>query len=668
MANAFSLRNKLAWLAHPVCIGVAAAFVGWLIMQSAYWRHLEHKVFDWLVVRSAPNQVALPITIVGIDENTFEALKTPWPLPRRYHARLLDNLRSAGVAVVAFDIVFADAADPKDDRPFATAIERFGHVVLASDLTFREDLSMRQWYRVDPHVPFLKAGALQGYTSLQVDDDAVLRRVPTVQDAFWRAVVYKFDQARPGVVTSLEVAEDMRIRYLGGPHTFTYIPYHHLLEPEKFLPAGWKEFLKDNIVLVGRKLSVIGDVGAAQGEMYQTPFFFRTREFMPRVEAQANLVANMVTREVLHEAPPGWPLGAWCSAVFIGIAFMRKWHPMKSGIVLALLIAALAALEYGMFRYQAIWLPTVGAVMTVALIYVAQGAVAFVFEQRKRREVRDAFSRYVSPELVDQVIANPGLLKLGGDRRQLTIAFSDLAGFTTISEQMDPEKVSAIVNRHLSEMTETVLEYHGTVDKFLGDGVMAFWGAPLPDEKQSDNAVHAAIEMQKRMARMSAEVEKETGAKLAMRIGVNRGECIVGNMGGDKRFDYTAVGDSVNLASRIEGVNKVYGTEILVSAAVVGAISNGTRFREVDTVRVKGKNVGITVFTPCEDEELIGLSAEALAAWRAGKFDAAEALWQRILAAHPGDAVTKVFLEKLALFRAEGVPPDFDGINTLDSK
>jgi adenylate cyclase len=402
--------------------------------------------------------------------------------------------------------------------------------------------------------------------------------------------------------------------------------------------------------------------------MYQTPFFFRTREFMPRVEAHANLVANMVTRDMLLEAPANWPLGAWCSAVFIGIAFMRKWHPLRSGVVLGLLAGALAALEYGMFRYQGTWLPVAGAVMTVALIYVAQGAVAFFSEQRKRREVRDAFSRYVSPELVDQVIANPGLLKLGGDRRQLTIAFSDLAGFTTISEQLDAEKVSAIVNRHLSDMTDTILEHHGTVDKFLGDGIMAFWGAPLPDEKQSENAVHAAIEMQKRMGEMSAQIEKETGARLAMRIGVNRGECIVGNMGGNKRFDYTAVGDSVNLASRIEGVNKVYGTEILVSGAVVEAISNGVHFREVDTVRVKGKHIGITVFTPCEDRDLIELSAEALAAYRAGKFDAAEALWKKILAGRPNDEVAKVFLERLAEFRTQGVPGGWDGIATLDSK
>jgi adenylate cyclase len=655
-------------LRHPLWIGVAAALIGWLITQTAFWRHAELKLFDALVVRTAPGQVQLPITIIGIDEGTFEALKTEWPLPRRHHARLLDNLREAGVAMVGFDIVFADPSTPEDDRQLAAAIKRFGHVVLASDLTFRESSAMRQWFRVDPLPAFLEAGAQQGYSSLEVDEDAVLRKVPAVQDSFWRAVLYKFDQARPGIVTSLDVSDDMRIRWLGGAQTFTYVPYHHVLNPEGNLPDQWKEFFRDNIVLVGRKVSVIGDVGAAQGESYQTPFYSRTREFMPRVEAHGNLIANMATRGVLREAPPSWALGAWCSSVFIALAFMRRWRPIKSGVVLVLLISALAALEIGLFVYQATWVPASGAAMTVTLIYLAQGAVAFAAEQRQRREIKNAFSMYVSPALVDEVIAHPERLKLGGERRHMTILFSDLAGFTTISEQLDPEKVSGIVNRHLSEMTDTILGTSGTVEKFLGDGIMAFWGAPVPDEKQHDNAVRAAIEMQRKMRELSADIERDTGAVLKMRIGVNCGDCIVGNMGGNNRFDYTAVGDAVNLASRLEGVNKVYNTDILVSAGVVKEVTNGVHFREVDTVRVKGKNVGITVLTPCEDGELVARSAEALAMYRESRFDAAEAAWKRMLESWPADPVAKVFLERLAAFRDDGLPENWDGIWTLDTK
>jgi adenylate cyclase len=668
MALARPIRDYLSKLVNPVAVSLAAALLGWLVIQTSLWRHVELKVFDFLVVRSAPNQVALPITIIGIDEATFSELKTSWPLPRRHHARLLDNLREAGVAVVGFDITFPDEGSRQEDDVLMTAIQRFRRVVLASDLSFREDAAVRQWYRVDPHPLLLLAGAQQGYASLQVDGDAVLRRVPTVHDAFWRAVVHEFDKVHSGVAALMDASEDLRIRYAGGPHTFTYVPYHHVLDPDKHLPAHWRDFFKDNIVLVGRNLNVIGDVGAAQAEMYQTPFFYKTREFMPRVEVHANLVANMVAGEVLREAPEDWATGAWVAAVLAGMLFMRKWHPLRNGIVLAASTGLLGALEYGAFVRMQLWVPAAGAILTGALIYLSQGVVAFIVEQRQRRELRNAFSMYVSPTVVDEVIAHPERLKLGGERREITILFTDLAGFTTISEGLEPEQVASVINRHLSGMTDTILEHSGTVDKFIGDGIMAFWGAPIENARQSEDAVLAAIAMQKKMDVMGAEILEETGAQLKMRVGINRGTCIVGNMGGSNRFDYTAMGDAINLASRLEGVNKVYGTNILASEAVVSAIHNHIRFREVDAVRVKGKNVGITVYTPCEEEALIAMHAEALAAYRAGDFGAAERSLRRLLETYRGDPVATVFLQRIAKFRKEGWPAPWDGIATLDEK
>lgn len=668
MARRLTLRGSLARLVNPVWVVLGAALIGWGLSQAPLWRQVEVRLFDFLVVRSAPNQVALPITIVGIDEATFSALKTSWPLPRRHHAKLLDNLREAGVAVVAFDMTFSEPADAQDDGPFLAAIQRFRHVVLASDLSFREDAAVRQWFRVDPHPTFVLAGAAQGYTSLQVDADAVLRRVPTVSDAFWRAVLYEFDKTHPGATALPDASEDMRIRYLGGPHTFTYVPYHQLLDPDKHLPPGWRDFLKDNIVLVGRNLNVMQDVGAAQAEMYQTPFFSKTREFMPRVEAHANLIANMVTGEVLREAPETWALGAWAGSVLLGFAFMRRWHPLRSGIVAAVLVAVLAAIEYLIFDHWQLLFPAAGSMMTVGLIYGSQGAVAFIAEQRQRREIRNAFSMYVSPTVVDEVIAHPERLKLGGERRELTVLFSDLAGFTTIAERLEPEQVASIVNRHLSEMTETILAHSGTVDKFIGDGIMAFWGAPIADSRQSEHAVLAAIDMQKKMEVMRADIFAELGVELKMRVGINRGECIVGNMGGNARFDYTAMGDTINLASRLEGVNKAYGTKILASQGVIAATDSQIRFREVDTVRVKGKHVGITVYTPCDDETLIAMSMEALAAYRAGQFEAAAAGWRRVLESYPGEPVAVAFLARIETYRTAGGPADWDGITTLEEK
>ena len=668
MAGALDIRGKLAWFFKPVWVVFGSALLGLAITQTPLWRYVEYKLFDAMVVQSAPNQVSLPITIVGIDDATLEALKTTWPLPRRFHAQLLDRLREAGVAVVGFDTMFTDLTQPKDDEAFAAAIQRFPQVVLASDLAFRESASMRQWFRVDPNPLFLLAGATPGYTSMEVDHDAVLRHVPTVQDSFWRALVSRFNEAQPGVAQNLAATDDMLIRYLGGPHTFTYVPYHHILDPEGNLPPDWQDFFKDNIVLVGRKLNVIGEVGASQGEVYQTPFYHRTREFMPRVEAHANLVANMVSGDVLREAPTSWPIGAWFSAVFIAFAFMRRWHPWRSGIVLWLLVAALAALEYGVFIELGIWIPAAGAAMTVALIYLSQGSVSFIAEQRQRGAIKNAFSMYVSPALVEQVIANPEKLKLGGERRQVTILFSDLAGFTTISEQFAPEKVAGLINVHLSAMTEVILAHSGTVEKFVGDGIMAMWGAPVDDARQAENAVKAAIEMQQRWEALRPQIMAEVGTFPRMRVGINCGSCILGNMGGNNRFDYTAVGDAVNLASRIEGVNKVYGTPTLASGDVVDAVAGAIRFREVDTVAVKGKVTGIRMLTPCDDETLIAMSDEALAAWREGRFEVARTAWERLLKSYPNDPVAKVFLERLEKLGTGGAPEGWDGVTKLDEK
>ena len=668
MAGGFVRRASLTWLLNPVWTVLAAALVGLGAQQTPAWRYVELKIFDWLVVRSAPRRVDLPITIVGIDEATFGALKASWPLPRHYHAKLLDNLALAGAAVVGFDIGFPGLTAPGEDEPFVAAIQRFDHVVLASEFAFREDAAVRQWSRVDPNPMFILAGAMQGYAALEVDADAVVRRVPVVADAFWRSVLHEFEKDHPGVVETMDASRDMRIRYFGGPHTFTYVPYHHLLEPARHLPAGWQEFFRDNIVLVGRNVNVIQEVGSSQAEMYQTPFFMTTREFMPRVEVQANVIANMVAGNALRQAPLSWSLGAWLAAALAGVLFMRGWHPLRSGLLLAALGSVFAATEFILFERLGVWLPAAGAGLTIVLIYGSQGALAFIAEQRQRRQIRNAFSMYVSPVVVDQMIAHPERLKLGGERRELTILFTDLAGFTTIAEGLEPEQVASLVNRHLSDMTDVVLKQEGTVDKFTGDGVMAFWGAPLSDERQSERAVGAALEMHARTLRLAEEIRSETGANLKVRVGIHRGPCVVGNMGGSNRFNYSLVGDAANLASRLEGVNKVYGTTILLSATVAEAIGPDIGLREVDTVRVKGKRQGITVFTPCSDKRLAEMSARALTAYRRGEFAAAELAWKDLLTEFPDDSIALLFRSRCSEMKLRSDVSGWDGVTTLDEK
>lgn len=670
MADRFSLpgmltkvqRSGLPWA------GIIAAVISLLISFTSLWQNIELKLFDQLIVATAPNSVNLPITIVGIDEPSFAKIKQQWPWPRSLHGRLLDNLREAGVAVVGFDVVFSESTSPAEDGAFAKAIQRHGNVVLAADMVYDETGNVRQWLRVEPLGLFGEAGAVTGFASVQIDPDGVQRQAPANQDAFWIRVLSLLDKRSPGIVAQLNATSGTRIRYLGGSHTFTYIPYYQLLEPDKYLSPNWKDYLKDNIVIVGRDLKTTTEVRSAQSDMFQTPFFWKNHQLMPGSEIQANLVANMVNGEALQVVHREWSLLLWFITATLSIALMRRWKPLHSGMVALILIGSIGAVDYILFIWPLVWLPAAGAILTVLLIYLAQGGMAYFFEQRQRRQIKHAFSKYVAPAIVEEVLAQPEKLKLGGGRRELTLLFTDLAGFTSISEAMEAEQVAAILNRHLSEMTEIVLRHHGTVDKFIGDAVMAFWGAPVLDPDQCLHAINAAIEMQEKIAAMRQEIMAAGGQELYMRIGIHRGECIVGNMGGDNRFDYTAIGDAVNLASRLEGVNKFYGTGILASEPVVKAVAGQISFRQVDIVRVKGKQLGIGIFTPCENVRLTQLTESAFAAYRDGKWELATEHWNAVLENFANDTVAQVFQNRLLRFRKSGWPETWDGISTLETK
>jgi adenylate cyclase len=658
------------WLgaARPWPIALAA-LVGLLLWAWDDWRALELKGFDALTVLTAPGEAALPITLIAIDEESMGALGQQWPWPRSVHARLLDRLKEAGVAVAAFDVVFAEPdRDPAQDAAFAQSIRGFGGpVVLASNLEFRDTAHARQWIRADPHKGLVEAGAIAGLASVTVDPDGVLRRVPTSQGAFWLAIVTAFDKVNPGVARSLSVTESDRIRYLGGPQTFTTIPYHRMLDPEKLLSPNWKDVLRDNIVIVGRVLTTAPELSLVESDMFRTPFTARTGLLTPGVETQATLVSNMMMGDTRREAPAAYSFALVILAALAAWAVMRPWHPWKSGAGVVALAALATGGIYALFQWQRLWVPGGAALATLALAYVGEGSRSYLTEQARRAALRRAFARYVSPAIVDQIVADPDRVKLGGERRELTVLFTDLAGFTGVAEKMPAEEVAALLNRHLGEMSDIVIRHGGTVDKFIGDAVMAFWGAPVADAEQSLHALSAAVEMQAATARMAAELSGSGGPPIRMRVGLHRGECIVGDLGGNNRLEYTAIGDAVNLASRLEGVNNLYGTGILVSQAVADAVSERIRLRPVDTVRVKGRNAPVQLFTPCDDPALAERTLAALSAYRAGRWEEAEAAWREVAAKWPGDPVAKVFAARLAA-HARARPHAWDGVTTLESK
>jgi adenylate cyclase len=303
-----------------------------------------------------------------------------------------------------------------------------------------------------------------------------------------------------------------------------------------------------------------------------------------------------------------------------------------------------------------VWLPVLASILACGTLYVAYGGVAFLAERKRKAEFRQAFSLYVTPEVVDYVMANPDRLKLGGERRQVTMLFTDLKGFTTLSEQMRAEDVAKILNRHFTGATAVVKRNHGTVNRFIGDAVMAMFGAPVEDADQAAHAVRAACEMQEDIGRLREALAAEGLPEIRMRIGVHSCAAVIGNLGSSDRFDYTAIGDGVNLAARLEGVNKLYGTGILVSGDTAALAGGAVKLRPVDRVIVKGKTEPVEILTPCQDDAVIEASVRAIAAYRARRWDESEAAWREVLARVPDDGVAAIYLERIA--RCRTIAPD----------
>lgn len=621
---------------------------------TPWWERVEENNFDWLTIAASPAAADSPITIVGIDEPSFAEFQRQWPWPRGMHAELIDRLREEGAKVIAFDVVFAEPSAPEQDRRLAEAIRRAGNVVLAADWEQREDAHIEQQREILPLPSLLQAGATTGIAKVPLSG-ACIRRFPAFDKAFGKAIL----DAAGMAVDPKRLPQPGLIRYAAPPQGFSYASYYQALHPKQFLPRG---FFKDRIVLVGM---VLDDSPQLQADMYCTPYSWRNMRRMPGVEINANVIDAAMHGRVLGEAGQGARAGLLAGLMLLSLLAFRQWTPWRASLRLLLLGAACIVAAAGLFVYADLWWPFFAPLLGLLLTWLLFGAAAFIDERRKRAEIRRAFGHYVSSAVIEQMLAHPERLRLGGERREITVLFSDLAGFTSISEKMQPEEVAEMLNLYLTEMGRIILDHGGTLDKFIGDAVMAFWGAPLPDTDHALHACQSALKMQQAMEALNKTLQRKGMGALSMRIGIHTGSAVVGNMGSVERFDYTAIGDTVNLASRLEGANKLYGTGILLSQATVDALQGSIGCRLVDKVCVKGKREPIEIYT-CgnarQDNEA------AIQAFRRQAWDESERLWARVLSDSPSDPVALLYLERIAALRSRPPAPGWDGSIALEVK
>lgn len=660
-----TLTKSTPGIPVPVLAGFAVLCwaIALLVSLTPMWKQVELRLFDSMMVASAPNKSAFPITVVGIDETSFSELGLQWPWPRRLHAELVDRLAAAGAAIIVFDIVFAEPSNKEDDQLFSDAIYRAGNVVLAADRVYRESSSVRQWLRLDPLKSFTDAGAQVGLATVALDPDLVIRQIPESGDALWRAVVVRLNREHPEITPNLSISPGSLIRYAGGDHTFPYVSYHEIVKPTGSIPA---DFFKDQVVIIGRDIKASPDVESAQADLFATPFLASTGWFTPGAEVHANIIETTLANNGITRLSGG-VMAALLALVAAACAIvMRRWRPFWSALFGVAIAGVIGAAVWGMFLKWNLWVPAGSSFTIIPLMYVSLGGWSYVTEQMRRKEITRVFSLYVTPQVVNYLIAHPERINLGGERRKITLLFTDLAGFTTFSEALSPEQVTYVLNRHFTDMTDILLEHQGTLVQFIGDAIMAFWGAPLDDDDQAYHAVATAIAMQKAMAVLREELAKENLPQIRMRIGIHSGSAVVGNLGSAKRFGYTAVGDDVNLAARLEGINKLYGTGIMLSSDTARQVKERIALRPVDRVIVKGKSQAVEVFTPCENPMVVELTEQAIRLFRSQDWDAAETCLRELLAIEPKDGIAELYLKRIAVFRIAPPPAKWDGAMELE--
>jgi len=357
-----------------------------------------------------------------------------------------------------------------------------------------------------------------------------------------------------------------------------------------------------------------------------------------------------------------------------------RFGPATGGAIVGGLLVAHSLSTYYLFAYGGLWVDVIGPVCVIVMSYLSISINNYLIERKERAYIQDSFKMYLSPAVVDQIADNPDLLSLGGRREVLTILFTDVAGFSTISEQMTAEGLVGLLNEYLGTMTDIIMENNGTVDKYEGDLIMAFWGAPLDNPNHAVDACLSSIAMNNRIGELR-EMWKEQGrpdyiTNMDARIGLNSGEVVVGNMGSQSRMDYTVMGDHVNLASRLEGANKPYGTHIMISEFTYTLVKDHVEARKLDVIRVVGRDEPVTVYEVLEKKgnlepqmaEVVALYNEALSRYGEREWDGALEKFYEALNVCPDDGPSKTYIDRCERYKVEPPPDDWDGVETLTEK
>jgi adenylate cyclase len=702
-----------------------------------YLELTDVRAIDYRLLQRGVQPASPDVVIVAIDDASLERVGR-WPWSRAVIARLVDRLVADGAAVIGFDVVQSEATAQADigllrkrvegvddrtwsaigealrggaaeDEMLVNAVKASGRTVLGYFFDFSGEHSDRDTAHISTYnvvqnlgqgrgemgiplapmartnLPALTAAAREvGYFNFFPDADGSYRRVPLAirfgpeiavplslamlrvynpqTTLAIRLADFGVESVRVGS-RSVSVAEDgqMLINFRGPGNTFRHVPAAAVLEgtvpPETF---------RGKLVLVGATAAALADVRV-------TPF----DATFPGVEIHATVIDNILRGDFILQ--PRWIVLVeiaviLAAAMILGVVLHHARGLSGAAAAVVLLALYLVASQW-LFVSSGLPLGLVYPFLAIGLTYSVISIQHYIVEEGEKRKIRDAFGLYLSPDLARLVSERPEMLALGGDKRELTVLFSDIRGFTTMSEQLEPEALVELLNEYFGKMTDVIFSQDGTLDKYIGDAIMAVWGAPVPQSDHAVRACQAALGMVSGLAALAADWRQRGLPEFDIGIGINTGPMVVGNMGSARRLSYTVIGDNVNLGSRLEGLNKMYGSHIIASEATVQAVRGVVVVRELDLVRVKGKRLPVRIY------EILGTAREragwevlvrgfdaALAAYRAQRWDDAMFAFAAVLEKYPDDGPAQLYLERCRDMLAAPPESDWDGVTIMETK
>lgn len=628
------MKLKKTYL-NGILIGIACTvlFILLHLLNVSFLEMFEAKLFDYRFKLRGPVAPPDKVVIAAIDEKSVDRLGR-WPWPRSRMTELVNRLNDAGAETIVFDVIFSEKE--KNDRQLAGAIWNAGNVMLPIVFDFGNKTA---WQKVEIPANFgyyaiSNPELFSKYTPIEAK--AALAPVPQLLlSAMGLAHINMFPDA-DGTIRweSLAILYNSRVYpstalsaaayYLGVPHeSMTLLATEGVQLGKRFVPTDrWGRILINyygpgetfrhfsiSDILEKRvqkselegKIVLVGATAVGIYDLRVTPF----SSAMPGVEKHANVIASLIENRFLTKVPRSVDTAFLAlTGILFSLVVARltaKWAAAFTAFFMFLVLG----LGYGLFVQKGIWLNITYPSLTILSAFIGVTAYHYAREERYARKIREMFSNYVTDKIVQEFIEHPEMAKLGGERRELTILFSDVRGFTSFSEKYSPEEVVAILNEYLGEMTDVIMKWGGTPDKFIGDAILAFWGAPVRQENHAELAIRCAMNMVSRLAEIQDQWRAEGKPVLECGIGINTGEVIVGNIGAEgKKMDYTIIGDHVNLCSRIEGLTRKYSVNILITEHTVAKIREAVENKKLghvlvkglDNVAVKGKELPVKIF------------------------------------------------------------------------